>query len=176
MVGRHSGRGELGCGVRRDERGQVFTRAVDEGEVVAHVDRYAAKHRPYVVERLSNLQEVADDEGDAEAGTGTWSAAEGQGDCEARIVHAVNEAPQAISGAEDASARKGVRVDHMLEEVQSVVVVADEQRSAATERGLGTPGQEAWRVPQREESGCALVAAGELHEALPGGYELGHVV
>ena len=48
------------------------------GEVVAHIDRYPTKHRTYVVKRRGHLQEVADDEGNAEAGTGTRSAAKGQ--------------------------------------------------------------------------------------------------
>src|SRR5687767_15525847 len=136
MVGCRSCRGKFGCGVRRYEGGQALTRAVYGSEVVAHIDRYAAKHRTYVVKRGGHLQEVANDEGNAEARTRTRSAAEGQRDCKASIVHAVKEAPQAIPCAEDSSTRKGARVNHSLEEVRAVVVVADQHGRAPTESCL----------------------------------------
>src|SRR5688572_16752965 len=176
MVGCRACREEFGRGVRCDEGGQALTRAVYGCEVVAHIDRYAAKHRTYILKRGGHLQEVANDDRNTEARTRTRSAAEGQRECKASIVHAVKEAPQAVPCAEDPSTRKGAGVNHSLEKVRAVVVVADEQRSVSTDRGLGTAGQEAWRVPQRQQSGGDLVAAGELHEALPGGNEFGHVV
>src|SRR5215216_4360966 len=136
MVGCCSCRGKFGCRFRCDEGGQALTRAVYGCEVVAHIDWYPAKHRTYVVKRVGHLQEVADDDGNAEAGARTRSAAEGQRDCKASIVHAVKEAPQAIPCAEDPSTRKGARVNHSFEEVRAVVVIADEYWGASTDRGL----------------------------------------
>ena len=68
MVGSRSGRGKLRCGVRRDKRGQALTRGIDDREVVAHIDRYAAQHRSHIADRRGDFQEVPNDERNAEAG------------------------------------------------------------------------------------------------------------
>jgi hypothetical protein len=150
MVGGHPSRRELGRRVWRNEGGQALARTVYDGEVLAHIDRYAAKHRTYVVDRRGHLQGVADDDGNTEAGTGTWSAAEGQRDRKARVVHSIKrvvhsikKAPQAISHAKDAAARKGAGVDHLLEEIRAVIVITEDSLKSRLSCFLDRPGQRA---------------------------------
>ena len=129
-----------------------------------------------LLHRLARLEQVADDQRDAEAVSDLAPAAEGQRGREAGVVHAVEQAPEAVAHADHAPAGPGRRADDALRAGRRIVVVAHEDRiRVAAPRSLRAAHHKAGRPVEREKAGRQLVAAGELDEALVGGDQLGHV-
>ncbi len=175
VVGRRGPAGEARLAVRAEQRGDEVAVPVDHGEVVCHVHRQPLQRAAGVGGGLAHLEEIAQDEGDAEAIAHHAAPAERQRDRKARIVHAVHQTPQAVAHPDHPPAGERACVHDAFQQQRGIVVVADQRRRATREDRLGAAGQVRRRVVERQHASRELVTAGEIHQPLPGGHELGHV-
>ena len=149
---------------------------VDDRERVREVVRQPAERRARLLGRLARLEEIADDERDAEARADDLPASEGERDGKTGVVEAVEEPPAAVSRTDHGANPPRVE-DRALEPLGRVVVVPREHgRGPTRPDGLRAPREVRRRRPHREEACLEITATGERAHALVGGHELGHVL
>ena len=100
MVGDRREVEHLGPRARPDQDGAAATVPVQQHHVVGHVHRHPTQHLDALGDRPGRLEQVPENQGNRESGTAAALAGEGQGRDQAVVVHAVEQAPQAITGAD----------------------------------------------------------------------------
>ncbi|SII18474.1 Uncharacterised protein [Mycobacteroides abscessus subsp. abscessus] len=176
VVRRHRVLDDLRGHAGTDVGGGAPARGIDHREVVVHRHRNGLQPPQRLGHVTGDLEEEADDEGSGEPVPVTGPTPEGERDGQSVLIHPVEQPPQAVRGADHPAGAEARRSVDLLEELESVVVVAQQRGFGGAHRDLGAAGQEARRVPQGEHPGSRLIIAGELDEALPRGHELGHVL
>ncbi len=159
---------------RRPVRADVDGRGVagvGEREVVRGVHREPLECGYRLLDGVAGLEQVADDDRDAETGAAGLRSAERERDGEAGVVDAVEHAPQAVAHPEHRPREPAVP-DRRLDAVRVVVVVADER---AVDDGLAAAGEQGRRVVQAQDAGGEVSPAGQLGDVLPRRDELRHV-
>ena len=88
--------------------------------------REALQRGDRLFDRVAGFEQIADDDRDAEAASAGLPATERERDGEARVVDAVEQAPQAVAHPEYRPREPAVE-DGRFDAVRVVVVVADER-------------------------------------------------
>ncbi len=104
------------------------------------------------------------------------AAAEGQRHRQPRVVHAIERAPQAVAHRDDAPAVPATEQQSAFTQHWTVVVVADQKRPMGIgPHRLRAAGNIRRRPIQRKETGGQIRATRQIHQALVGRDQLGHV-
>ena len=139
---------------------------IDEGHVVCGLHRDPLQRRDTLRDRRARLEQVADDDRDAEAAPGAAPTAEGERHREPAVVDAVEQPPQLVGHADHPRAGESGLQHDGVEQVGVVVVVAH-QRRLPGQRGLRAPAQQRRRVnaaagPDRACKGVGNIASTEI--------------
>ena len=124
---------------------------------------------------VAGLEEVAHDERDPEPMTLRPAAAEGQADRQARLVHAVEQAPEQVAGPDDTASVPGRPPDEPFDMAGQVVVVAHEDRSIPKPDALRAGADERRRIDQRQHASGQVAATAEVDQRPLGREQLRHV-
>src|SRR5439155_2213363 len=117
------------------ERRADVTGRVGHGEGVGEMVREPAQRRASLLRRLAGLEQVADDEWDAEAAADDLAATEGERHREAGVADPVQKTPGAVARADHGS-RPGRVEDRPFEPLRGIVVIPREDRAAGAKHSL----------------------------------------
>ena len=176
VVGGDRGRCEDGPTIGRQVDGGVVAAGVDERQVVGQLEGQPFDAPAGLGDVVAGLEQVAHDERDGEAVALRLPATERQADGQAGLVHAVEQAPEQIAGADDAAPVPGRPPDEALQVRGEVVVVAHEKGSITKPDRLRAGPDERRRVDQRQHPRRQVAAARKIDQGLVCGHELRHVL
>ena len=162
--------------VGREVRGEDPPAPVDQREVVAERIRESRQRHPGLLDRRAGLQDVPRHDRDPEAVAQDLPAAERQRDGEPRVVHPIQEAPEAVAHADHAAIQQTRRPHQAFEPRRRVVVVASEQRTPLARPGaLRTGREERRRLVEREHARRQVAAPRQLDHPFVRRDQLRHV-